>query len=133
MRRVLAALVGLAFLAGPALAAQGAAYPAPQREVSDVTVLQYGKAVFHGTVDLGPTLDRIARGEKSPYRHDGTVFGNREGRLPKKPSGWYREYVIPTAGVSGPGPQRLVVGRDGEVFYTPDHYETFRQLNERKR
>ncbi len=133
MRRVLAALLGLAFLAGPALPARGDAYTAPQREVPNVTVFQQGKAVLHGTVDLGPTLDRIARGERSPYRHDGSVFGNREGRLPKMPSGWYREYVVPTPGVPGPGPQRLVVGKDGEVFYTPDHYETFRHLNERKR
>jgi len=133
MRRVLAALLGLAFVAGPALPARGAVYAPPPREVPDVSVLQHGKPVFHGTVDLGPTLDRIARGETAPYRHDGTVFGNREGRLPKKPSGWYREYVVPTPGVSGPGPQRLVVGKDGEVFYTPDHYETFRHLNERTR
>ena len=133
MRRGFAALVGFAFLAGPVLPAPGAASPPPQREVRDVTVLQHGKPVFQGTVDLGPTLDRIARGDKAPYRHDGTVFGNREGRLPKKPSGWYREYVVPTPGVSGPGPQRLVVGKDGEVYYTPDHYETFRHLNERTR
>ena len=133
MRRGFAALVGFAFLAGPVLPAPGAASPPPQREVRDVTVLQHGKPVFQGTVDLGPTLDRIGRGGKAPYRQDGTVFGNREGRLPRKPSGWYREYVVPTPGVSGAGPQRLVVGKDGEVYYTPDHYETFRHLNERTR
>ncbi len=46
---------------------------------------------------------------------------SREGRSP----GYYREYVRPTPGVSGPGPQRIVVGRGGEMYYTSDHYQTF--------
>lgn len=81
--------------------------------------------VLQGTVDLKPTLDRIAAGTKLSHRNDGAVFGNREGRLPKQPAGYYREFVHPTPGVNGPGPQRIVTGRGGEVFYTPDHYGTF--------
>ncbi|WP_404995342.1 ribonuclease domain-containing protein [Cupriavidus pauculus] len=27
--------------------------------------------------------------------------------------------------MSGVGPQRIVTGRNGEVYYTPDHYKTF--------
>ena len=50
------------------------------------------------TVDLGPTLDRISRGERFPHRNDGSIFRNREGRLPSKPDGYYREYVHPTPG-----------------------------------
>lgn len=96
-------------------------------------VVSGGIVVLSGAVDLGPTLDRIARGEKYPHRNDGSVFGNREGRLPKKPRDWYREYVVPTPGVHGPGPQRIILGRDGEAFYTPDHYRMFIPLNERKR
>lgn len=35
------------------------------------------------------------------------------------------EYVHPTPGVDGPGPQRIVVGKCGEMYYTADHYEAF--------
>ena len=38
---------------------------------------------------------------------------------------YYREYVVPTPGINGAGPQRIVVGRFGEWYYTPDHYKTF--------
>ncbi len=33
--------------------------------------------------------------------------------------------VVPTPGVNGVGPQQIVTGRNGEVYYTPDHYKTF--------
>jgi guanyl-specific ribonuclease Sa len=61
------------------------------------------------------------------YRHDGAVFHNN----PLKQGGYlpqdvlYKEYVVPTAGVPGPGPQRIVIGNDGNWYYTPDHYDTF--------
>lgn len=77
------------------------------------------------TVDLKPTLDRILAGVRDRHRNDGSVFQNRSHRLPRKPDGYYREFVVPTEGVSGPGPQRLVIGGEGEIYYTPDHYETF--------
>lgn len=47
--------------------------------------------------------------------------------LPQRPTVHYAEYVHPTPGISGPGPQRLVVGKGGEVYYTADHYKTFYQ------
>lgn len=82
------------------------------------------------SVDLKPTLDRIAAGRRDRHRNDGAVFHNRSGSLPKRPGGYYREYVVRTPGVSGPGPQRLVVGEQGEIYYTPDHYETFHRLEQ---
>jgi guanyl-specific ribonuclease Sa len=88
-------------------------------------------AVTEGTVDLKPTLDRIASGGRFPHRNDGSIFQNRPlpGRtspeLPAQAPGYYREYVHPTPGISGPGPQRVIVGQGGEMFYTPDHYQTF--------
>lgn len=78
-----------------------------------------------GTVDLKPTLDRIKSGGSFPHRNDGSIFGNREGLLPAKPQGYYREFVHPTPGVNGPGPQRVITGQGGEMYYTPDHYQTF--------
>jgi RHS repeat-associated protein len=73
------------------------------------------------------TLDRIARGETFPHRNDGKEFMNRGDPtpLPVRPPGYYHEYVHPTAGISGPGPQRIVIGNGGEVYFTPDHYNTF--------
>ena len=85
--------------------------------------------VLEGTVDLKPTLDRIRSGGSVPHRNDGSVFRNSEGLLPSRPQGYYREFVHPTPGVPGPGPQRIVQGQGGEPFYTPDHYGTFIPLN----
>jgi guanyl-specific ribonuclease Sa len=97
-----------------------------------VSVVDFGRVVHDGPVDIGPTLRRISAGELlRAFRHDGTVFSNREGALPNRPYGFYREYVHPTAGARGPGPQRVIVGRDGSVFYTPDHYATFYPIAQR--
>lgn len=89
---------------------------------------QNGRVVYKGEINLKPTLDRIESGTKNQHRNDGSTFENREGRLPKKTRGYYREYVHPTPGVSGPGPQRVVIGEEDEVFYTHDHYKSFRRI-----
>jgi filamentous hemagglutinin len=86
------------------------------------------RVVYQGDIDLTDTLDRIERGERLRFSHDGITFENREKRLPKEWSGYYREFIHPTTGESGPGGQRIVIGRNGEVYYTPDHYRTFRRV-----
>lgn len=88
-----------------------------------------GKVVFRGNVDVGATLARIERGERLRFSNDGSTFQNRERRLPSKPGGYYKEFVHPTPGLGGPGPQRIVTGRDGEIYYTPDHYRSFQRLD----
>ena len=101
-----------------------------QTLIPKVTVRdQDGKVVFRGDVDVAPTLQRIERGEKLRFSHDGIVFENREQRLPKKGAGYYHEYVHPTPGQEGPGPQRIIQGKGGETFYTHDHYRTFQRLD----
>ncbi len=87
-----------------------------------------GQVVFQGTIDLTPTLTRIVRGQRLNLPDDGIVFQNRESRLPAQPAGYYHEYVHPTPQLYGLGPQRVIVGADGEVYYTPDHYRTFKRL-----
>lgn len=68
------------------------------------------------------------------FRHDkdGAVFGNREGSLPWRPRGFYREYTVPTPGARDRGARRLVCGgplRLPEVcYYTADHYASFRRV-----
>jgi ribonuclease T1 len=84
------------------------------------------------------TLALIKRGGPFPYRKDGTVFHNREKRLPAKPRGYYTEYTVRTSGSRDRGPRRIVAGRgvtrdpatSGEYWYTDDHYETFRRIRE---
>lgn len=88
-----------------------------------------GRIAWRGDMDLGPSIARIERGERDRHRNDGAVFQNREGRLPKRPRGYYREFVVRTPGLGSVGPQRLVVGRDGDAWYTPDHYRSFQRLN----
>lgn len=75
------------------------------------------------------TLRLIERGGPFPYAKDGTVFSNREGRLPSHPRGYYREYTVPTPGASNRGARRIVRGKGGETYYTRDHYETFRRID----
>jgi filamentous hemagglutinin len=112
----------------PATPAATAARP-DRLLVPGVTVRDLdGRVAWRGDVDLRPALARIERGERDEHRGDGEVFGNRERRLPAQPRGWYREYVVRTPGLRGPGPQRLVLGKDGAAFYTADHYATFTQV-----
>ncbi|GEM_PF-2665509 len=86
-------------------------------------------ATTNGLVNVRSTIDRIKAGDKLPHRHDGSVFQNREGLLPKQIDGYYREFVHPTPGVNGPGAQRVIQGQNGELYYSPDHYRTFVPLN----
>ncbi|MCB1886893.1 MAG: ribonuclease [Rhodocyclaceae bacterium] len=78
------------------------------------------------------TLALIRRGGPFPYRKDGTTFQNREGHLPRKPRGYYREYTVPTPGERTRGARRIVTGgHPPEVFYyTEDHYRSFRRIEE---
>jgi ribonuclease T1 len=71
------------------------------------------------------TLTLIKHGGPFPYERDGILFSNRERVLPKRPRGYYREYTVPTPGAKNRGARRIIAGRDGEYFYTDDHYRTF--------
>lgn len=79
------------------------------------------------------TLQLIARGGPFPYRQDGTVFQNREGLLPGKPRGYYREYTVPTPGARDRGARRIVTGGNppSDYYYTNDHYRSFRRIEPR--
>ncbi len=70
-------------------------------------------------VDLGPTLDRIESGGTFPYRNDGSIFMNREGLLPQQGLDYYQEFVHPTPGISGPGPQRIILGQGARSSTCP--------------
>lgn len=72
------------------------------------------------------TLKLIDQGGPFPYpEKDGSTFFNRERLLPNKPNGYYREYTIPTPGERSRGARRFVVGSQGEIYYTSNHYQSF--------
>ena len=56
------------------------------------------------------------------------AFDNRQGLLPRRAAGYYVESDIWPRGPGGRGTYRLVFGREGEVYYTSDHYRTFTRL-----
>jgi ribonuclease T1 len=71
-------------------------------------------------------VDKIDHGGAFQYRQDGMTFANRERLLPAEPRGYYREYTVTTPGLADRGARRIIVGRAGELYYTDDHYRTFR-------
>ncbi|MFD9793064.1 ribonuclease domain-containing protein [Streptomyces sp. NPDC059070] len=74
------------------------------------------------------TLKLIDQGGPFPYAKDGTVFGNFEKALPKQQRGYYHEYTVNTPKSRDRGARRLVTGGSGEIYYTGDHYKTFKAV-----
>lgn len=74
------------------------------------------------------TLALIDRDGPFPYAKDGAVFGNFERELPQHPRGYYHEYTVRTPGERDRGARRIVTGQGGEIYYTDDHYESFRAV-----
>lgn len=75
------------------------------------------------------TIRLIDRGGPFPYRQDGTVFNNRERRLPTAAQGAYREYTVPTPGSRDRGARRIIAGQKIK-YYTADHYRSFQRVQE---
>ena len=76
------------------------------------------------------TIALIKKGGPFPYERDGVTFGNREKLLPLRERGWYREYTVKTPGEKSRGARRIVAGRDGTLYYTDDHYRSFKRILE---
>jgi ribonuclease T1 len=74
------------------------------------------------------TLNLIDKGGPFPYPKDGSVFFNRERLLPRAPRGYYREFTVRTPESRDRGARRIVRGDRGELYYTDDHYRTFRRV-----
>ena len=120
MTRVLLLLCSL-------LALLGAPQASAQRESlsrADTVSLAQLPAEARRTVAL------IRAGGPFPYSRDGIVFGNREAQLPKQRRGYYHEYTVPTPGARNRGARRIIAGERGELYYTDDHYQTFRRIRE---
>lgn len=76
------------------------------------------------------TLSLIRAGGPYPYEADDGTFGNRERLLPRQSSRYYREYTVKTPGEGDRGPRRIIAGADGDLYWTTDHYASFRQIEE---
>ena len=76
------------------------------------------------------TIGLIRKGGPFPYHRDDVNFGNREKILPARERGWDREYTVKTPGARDRGARRIVAGRDGTLYYTDDHYRSFKRILE---
>ncbi len=116
--------------------------------------LAHGIRLHELPTEARHTLHLIQRGGPYPHERDGVTFGNYEKRLPVAQRDYYREYTVRTPGVPHRGARRVVVGCEreqlksqtaqpqssplwqahcregGVVYYTADHYRTFRRVVE---
>lgn len=102
-----------------------------QTQTSSEQARQPNNAGITGDTQIDNTIALIQQGGPFPYPHkDGTTFYNREGRLPTQMQSYYREYTVPTPGVSHRGARRIITGGNPPTVYylTVDHYDSFRKL-----
>jgi ribonuclease T1 len=92
--------------------------------VTDLPAIAYAElpAEAHATIQL------ILQDGPFPFDRDGITFENRERLLPANQRGYYREYTVPTPGISHRGARRIVTGAGGEMYYTEDHYASFSEI-----
>lgn len=110
--------------------------PKPGKEFSPTV---YDKVRIKAINDL---LALIRSGKPLPYSPDGSAFKNKEGKLPRQPLGYYREYTLITfdaphkvkigdttydvaPDLSSRGSERVIIGGGEKIYYTPDHYAHF--------
>jgi ribonuclease T1 len=117
-RLLVAIALAFAAIALPALGQKG-----PPAAVTEVSILELPR-------EARETLVLVRQRGPFPYAKDGSVFGNREGLLPRQKRGYYREYTVKTPGERTRGARRIVVGKGGEIYYTDDHYNHFRRIRE---
>jgi guanyl-specific ribonuclease Sa len=90
-------------------------------------------------------VDDIYNDVPLPYPQDGATFKNKEGKLPRQPPGFYKEYTLLTGDaphtvvidgqtyevapdLSARGSERVIIGGGEFLYYTPDHYVNFIRL-----
>ena len=108
--------------------------PAARQEEAKAPVKPLGKPRLDAQIrDVVESMDRTGRpptGVAQGGRRGGRrgVFEHAERRLPVHPSGYYHESDVWPPRAAGRGADRLIFGRDGEVYYSADHYRTFVRL-----
>ncbi len=99
---------------------------APTAATSDLPTMTVGELPTEGRDVLG----LIADGGPFEYSQDDRTFQNRERILPPQGYGFYREYTVETPGSPDRGARRIIAGDNGAIFYTDDHYNSFREVIE---
>ncbi len=105
--------------------------PATVSQTSSEPAIASNVAAITGDAQIDRTITLIKQGGPFPYPNkDGTTFYNRESNLPAQSQGYYREYTVPTPGVSHRGARRIVTGGHPPTIYylTVDHYDSFQKL-----
>jgi ribonuclease T1 len=123
LKLVLAGLCcAAAFVMSGLAQARSSQFPGVQESVSLLELPQQGQQMYSLIHHGGPFVS-----EK-----DGVMFANRERLLPIKTRGYYREYTVPTPGLSHRGVKRIVCGGQPKLpdicYYTADHYASFRKI-----
>jgi len=123
-----ALLVALAVSAGTVMVQARSSDPTPLPGSAIASV-----AVASLPVQGREVLEQIRRGGPFRYEKDGAVFGNHERLLPAQKRGFYRQYTVPTPGLSHRGTRRIVCGglqprAPDACYYTEDHYNSFRLI-----
>jgi ribonuclease T1 len=113
-----AVLAGTFALLSPAVAGESATVKVPLQEIAAAELPEQARQ----------TIALIRKGGPFPHERDGIVFGNFEGQLPAKARGYYREYTVKAPGMKSRGAWRIVAGRGGELYYTDDHYRSFKRI-----
>lgn len=72
-----------------------------------------------------PNFEREVDGGKTT---DYTYIEGSNGLIATEQTAGNKYNVIPTPGIDGAGLQRIIIGNGGEIYYTPDHYETFYKI-----
>ena len=82
------------------------------------------------TPEVKSVLQQIKARIAFTHKKDGSIYRNREGKLPERSLDYYSEYTVPTPERLDRGSRRLVIGNGGEIYYTDDHYQTFQKIVE---
>lgn len=110
--------------AAPRPSATRRATPTPQPARSGLPTIRYQDLPRQAK----DTIRLIDQGGPFPFERDDITFQNRERLLPNEPRGYYREYTVITPGSRDRGARRIIAGAEGELYYTDDHYESFREV-----
>jgi RHS repeat-associated protein len=95
-------------------------------KLENVTVKSYGQTIYRGPRDLTQPLQQIENGTLKSRGY----FSNTNSQLPIRSRNYYKEYEVKTPGWNKPyaGPERVIRGKNGEAYYSPDHYQTIKRI-----
>ena len=112
----------------PSLLPTDSAKPEPGLDLGAVEAAEHRAQIARVVEAMdrtGAPPDGVAQGGRRGGRKG--VFQNAEGRLPRKTLGyWVESDVWPKNGPRDA--ERLIFGREHEVYWTRDHYESFLRL-----